>query len=139
MADLPDREAIDRAQKTLYEEGMKVREQVLGSEHVKKSRELPELQQPIQNLAVSAGWAMCWARPGLDRKTRSLITVSLLTSMSQDHELGAHVRGALNNGCTPEEIMEAIYQVRISDLGIVSQASLIQVRRQEYMLEFLVP
>ena len=58
--------------------------------------------------------------------------------MSQDHELGAHVRGALNNGCTPEEIMEAIYQVRIHDLCVVSQALLTQLRRREYMLEFLV-
>lgn len=111
MAEQPNIEAIEKAQKVLYDEGMKIREQVLGSAHVKNSRSLPPLQQPVQTLAVSAGWSLCWARPGLERKTRSLITVSLLTAMSQDHELGAHVKGALNNGCTPEEIMEAIYQV----------------------------
>ena len=111
MEDQIDREAIDRAQQTLYDEGMKIREQVLGSDHVKNSRSLPLLQQPIQSLAVSAGWSLCWARPGLERKTRSLITISLLTALGQDHELGVHVRGAINNGCTPEEVMEAIYQV----------------------------
>ena len=112
MADQPNREAIEQAQKVLYDEGMKIREQVLGSEHVKNSRSLPPLQQPVQSLAVSAGWSLCWTRPGLDRKTRSLITVSLLTALGQDHELVAHVKGALNNGNSPEEVMEAIYQVR---------------------------
>ena len=107
----PDREAIEKAQQTLYNEGMKMREQVLGTAHVKASRELPALQQPIQSLAVSAGWGLCWTRPGLERKTRSLITISLLTALSQDHELGVHVKGAIRNGCTSEEIMEAIYQV----------------------------
>lgn len=112
MAAQPDRKAVEDAEKVLYDEGMKMRENVLGSEHVKNSRGLPELQQPIQQLAASAGWGLCWSRPGLELKTRSLITVSLLTAGGHDHELPAHVRGALNNGCTPEEIMEAIYQVR---------------------------
>ncbi len=111
MSTQPNREAIKQAEKTLYDEGMKIREQVLGSDHVKNSRELPELQQPIQMLAAGAGWGLCWSRPGLELKTRSLITVSLLTALRHEHELPAHVRGALNNGCTPEEIMEAIYQV----------------------------
>jgi len=113
MADQPNREAIEQAQKVLYDEGMKIREQVLGSDHVKNSRSLPPLQQPVQSLAVSAGWSLCWTRPGLDRKTRSLITVSLLTALGQDHELVAHVKGALNNGNTPEEVMEAIYQTGV--------------------------
>lgn len=113
MSDQPDRDAIEQATKILYDEGMKIREQVLGTAHVKNSRELPALQQPIQSLAVSAGWSMCWSRPGLDRKTRSLITVSLLTALGHDHELGVHVIGAINNGNSPEEIMEAIYQVSL--------------------------
>ena len=113
MADQPNRERIEDAQKVLYEEGMKIREQVLGSDHVKNSRSLPALQQPVQSLAVSAGWSLCWTRPGLERKQRSLICVSLLTALGQDHELGAHVKGAINNGYTPEEIMEAIYQVSV--------------------------
>lgn len=112
MSSEPDREAIEKAQKVLFDEGMKIREQVLGTAHVQNSRSLPPLQQPVQSLAVSAGWSLCWTRPGLEKKTRSLITVSLLTALGQDHELGAHVKGAINNGCTPEEIMEAIYQVR---------------------------
>lgn len=113
MSSQPYRTAIAQAEQTLYNEGMKLREQVLGSSHVSASRELSPLQQPIQSLAASAGWGLCWTRPGLDLKTRSLITVSLLTSIGADHELPVHVRGALHNGCTPEEIMEAIYQVRV--------------------------
>ena len=105
MSEQPNREAIEKAQKVLFDEGMKVREQVLGTAHVQNSRSLPALQEPVQSLAVSAGWALCWARPGLERKTRSLITVSLLTALGQDHELGVHVKGAINNGCTPEEVM----------------------------------
>lgn len=111
MAPQPDRAAIERAQKVIFDEGMKIREQVLGPDHIKASRALPELLQPIQELAVSAGWGIAWTRPGLDRKTRSLITIAVLTSMSQDHEIGLHTKGALNNGCTPEEIMESIHHV----------------------------
>jgi 4-carboxymuconolactone decarboxylase len=101
MAPQADRKAIEDAQKVLYDEGMKIREQVLGSEHVNNSKNLPPLQQPIQTLAASAGWGLCWTRPGLELKTRSLITVSLLTALHQEHELPTHVKGALNNGCTP--------------------------------------
>ncbi|KAK5174188.1 uncharacterized protein LTR77_001268 [Saxophila tyrrhenica] len=113
MSGQPDRKAIEQAEKVIYDEGMKIREQVLGSDHVKNSRTAPALQQPIQSLAASAGWGMCWSRPGLELKTRSLITVSLLTALKCDQELSVHVKGALNNGCTPEEIMEAIYQTGI--------------------------
>ena len=139
MSAQPDREAIEKAQKVLYDEGMKIREQVLGSAHVQNSRSLPPLQQPIQSLAVSAGWSLCWTRPGLDRKTRSLITVSLLTALGQDHELGAHVKGAINNGNTPEEVMEAIYQVSSALVrsyfgGLLSEIDC----RREYMLAYPV-
>lgn len=107
----PDFAAIRAAQQTLYEEGTKLRAQVLGTSHISSSKALPDFQQPGQEMAVAAGWALCWARPGLERKTRSLLCLVMLSTLGRDQELAVHVRGAVNNGCTEEEIREALFQV----------------------------
>jgi 4-carboxymuconolactone decarboxylase len=110
MAEHPDRAAIEHAQQVLYDEGMKLRGLVLGAAHLKDSKSHSEFQQPMQSMAVSAGWSLCWTRPGLERKTRSLLCLVMLSVLGRDHELGVHVRGAIKNGCT-EEIREALVQV----------------------------
>lgn len=69
--------------------------------------------QPIQDHISRAAWGDVWQREGLDRKTRSLITVAMLTALGKQHELRGHVRGALNNGATAEEIQEVLLHAAI--------------------------
>lgn len=112
MAERADREEIERAQAVLYEQGTKLRQEVFGSGHISASKALPEFLQPAQSMAVTAGWSLCWTRPGLERKTRSLLCLVMLAVLGRDHELGVHVCGAITNGCTQDEIREALLQVR---------------------------
>lgn len=92
-----------------YEAGMKTRREVLGDEHVDRSlAEANDLTKPLQDLVVEFGWGAIWARPGLDRKTRSFMNIAMLTALNRPHELAVHLKGALNNGCTREEIVEAV-------------------------------
>lgn len=107
-----DRDAVARAEKVLYDEGTKLRQEVFGPQHIAQSKAVPDFQQPIQDMAVMSGWCLCWSRPGLERKTRSLLCLVMLAVLGRDHELGVHVKGAISNGCTEEEIREALLQVR---------------------------
>lgn len=111
MAEKADRAAIDEAQQTLYEEGTKLRQEIFGSSYISQSKALSDFQQPLQTMAVAAGWSLCWTRPGLKRKTRSLLCLVMLAVLGRDHELSVHVRGAVANGCTQKEIQEALFQV----------------------------
>ena len=115
MAEKPDRGAIERAQQILFDEGLKLRAEVLGEAYVDGSKALPNFKQPLQTMAVTAGWALCWTRPGLERKTRSLLCLVMLSVLGRDHELSIHVGGAIKNGCTEEEIREALFQVCFHD------------------------
>lgn len=107
----PDRKVIENAQAALVEEGTKLRTQVLGEKHVTTLGEAPAFLQPIRNMAAAGGWAMCWTRPGLELKTRSLLCIVMLSVLGKDHELAVHVRGAVQNGCAVTEIREALFQV----------------------------
>lgn len=111
MAEQQDRAAIEQAEAILYEEGTKLRQEIFGKRHIDQSKLLSAFQQPLQTMAVTAGWSLCWSRPGLERKTRSLLCLVMLAVLGRDHELGVHVRGAIANGCTEEEIREALFQV----------------------------
>ena len=92
-----------------YDKGMKLRREVLGNAHVDRSTaNVDEFTKPVQDLVTEIGWGQFWSRPGLTKKERSLITVSILTALVRPHELGVHIRGALNNGCTREEVREAL-------------------------------
>ena len=113
MAEQPDRKAVEKAQQTLFDEGMKLRGQVLGGAHIANSKELPPQLQPMQQMAVAAGWSMAWTRPGLERKTRSLLCIAMLSILNRNHELGAHTQGAIRNGATEEEILETLVQVSV--------------------------
>ena len=97
-----------------YDAGMKVRREVLGDEHVDKSMaSVDALTKPLQDLVVEYGWGATWARPGLDRRTRSFMNIGMLTALNRPRELAVHLKGALNNGCTREEIVEAVLQTAI--------------------------
>jgi 4-carboxymuconolactone decarboxylase len=92
-----------------YEEGMRVRREVLGDEHVAAAQEAttPDTA-PFQDLITRYAWGEIWARPGLDRRTRSAITLMALVALNREHELAMHIRGALRTGLTREEIGEIL-------------------------------
>ena len=97
-----------------YERGMQTRREVLGSAHVDRSlATADELTSPLQDLVVEYGWGAIWTRDGLDRRTRSLINIGMLTALNRPHELQVHLRGAVNNGCTRDEIVEAVLQTAV--------------------------
>ena len=97
-----------------YERGMEVRREVLGDEHVDDAiRRTTELTADFQSFITRYAWGEIWARPGLDRKTRSAITLTALTALGHHHELAMHVRAALRNGLTPDEIKEVLLQAAI--------------------------
>jgi 4-carboxymuconolactone decarboxylase len=94
--------------------GLQARREVLGTEHVDRSLErVTEFSRPVQELVTEYCWGEIWTRPGLDRKTRSLLNIAMLTALNRMHELAVHVRGALTNGATEEEIQEALLQTAI--------------------------
>ncbi len=98
----------------LFEEGLKLRREVLGSEYVDASlKNADEFTQPIQEFVTKYCWGDVWARPGLDRRTRSFLNLAMLTALNRPHEIKLHVRGAINNGLTKAEIAEVFLQAAI--------------------------
>ena len=96
----------------LFDKGMPIRRAVLGNEHVDRSmNNADEFMTGIQRCAVAWGWGWAWGDPTLDRKTRSLINLAMLTALGRAPELKLHVKGALNNGVTRDEIKEVLLQV----------------------------
>ncbi len=97
-----------------YEAGLAVRKAVLGAEHVERSlAQVSEFSRPIQELVTEYCWGAVWTRPGLERRTRSLVNLAMLTALGRNHELGVHVKGALTNGVTVEEIQEVLLQCAV--------------------------
>ena len=97
-----------------YHRGLQTRREVMGDDFVDRALAgTTPFTQPIQDHISRAAWGDVWQRPGLDRKTRSLITVAMLTALGKQHELKGHVRGALNNGATVEEIQEVLLHAAI--------------------------
>ena len=96
----------------LFEKGLAVRKEVLGKEYVEKSiKGADEFAMAMQEYATEACWGMIWTRPGLPRKTRSLINIAMITALNRPHELKLHVKAAFNNGVTKDEIKEVLLQV----------------------------
>lgn len=95
----------------MFEDGLQVRREVLGAEHVDRSlAQVTDFSRPVQEWVTESGWGAVWTRPGLDRRTRSLLNLVMLTALGRMHEFAVHVRGAVTNGCTDEEIQEALLQ-----------------------------
>jgi len=92
-----------------YTQGLKARREVMGDEFVDRALgNATAFTQPLQDFVNEHAWGGVWTREGLDRKTRSLITLAALTALKCPQELKGHVRGALNNGCSVEEIRETL-------------------------------
>ena len=95
-----------------HDEGMRIRREVLGDEHVDRAVErTTNFTRDFQELIARYAWGEIWARPGLDRRTRSCITLTALVALGRDEELALHVRAALRNGLTAEEIPHARLEV----------------------------
>ena len=108
----PDLKAMSG--RDLLEQGERMRRRVLGDEHVNRSMANADpFTMPMQEMVTKYCWGDIWNRPQLDLKTRSLINIGMLTAMSQSHELSVHVKGAIRNGCNPEEIREVVLQATI--------------------------
>jgi 4-carboxymuconolactone decarboxylase len=97
-----------------YEEGMRVRREVLGDDQVDRAiGQTTPFTAEFLELITRYAWGDIWARPGLDRRTRSCITLTALVALNHHHELAMHVRAALRNGLTPDEIKEVLLQAAV--------------------------
>ena len=97
-----------------FEKGLATRKQVMGEDFVANAfANATEFTMPMQEYITRNAWGDVWQRPGLDMKTRSLVTVALLAALGKQHELKGHVRGALNNGATAQEIQEVLLHTSI--------------------------
>ena len=98
----------------LFEIGLKTRREVLGEEYVNASlKNADSFSQMMQEHVTQYCWGDVWNRPGLDRRTRSFLNLAMLTALNRPHEVKLHVRGAINNGLTKEEIAEVFLQSAI--------------------------
>ena len=97
-----------------YDKGLEIRRAVLGNDYVDKAMaSADDFNQPMQELVTEYCWGSVWGRPGLPRKTRSLLNLAMLSALNRSPELKLHVRGALTNGVTKNEIAEVFLQVAI--------------------------
>jgi 4-carboxymuconolactone decarboxylase len=97
-----------------YEKGLKNRREVLGAEYVDNAiASADDFSRPLQELVTEYCWGAVWDRPGLDRKTRSIINLAMLTALNRPHELKLHIKGALNNGLSKAEIGEVLLQTAV--------------------------
>jgi 4-carboxymuconolactone decarboxylase len=97
-----------------FDDGLRVRKEVLGAEHVQRSLDAAnDFNRPMQELVTEYCWGAVWTRPGIPRKTRSLLNLAMITALNRPNELKLHVRGALNNGCSSAEIREVLLQAAI--------------------------
>jgi 4-carboxymuconolactone decarboxylase len=102
------------AEDPIRDAGMNVRRAVLGDAHVDRAIErTTEFTAPFQDFITRYAWGTVWARPGLERRTRSAITLAVLTALGRENEIAMHVRGALRNGMTPDEIGEVLLHTAI--------------------------
>ncbi len=100
--------------KELFDKGLEIRKSVLGKEFVENSiKNADDFSMPMQELATEYCWGYVWGRPGLDKRTRSFLNLGMIAALNRPHELKIHVKGALRNGLTRQEIMEVFLQVAI--------------------------
>jgi 4-carboxymuconolactone decarboxylase len=104
----------NETRKELHDKGLSVRRAVLGDKYVDAAmNSMTDFNRPLQELVNEYCWGAVWGREGLSRKERSMINLAMLTALGRMPEVETHVRGALNNGMTPEQIMEVLLQTAI--------------------------
>ncbi len=97
-----------------HEQGMRIRREVLGDAHVDRAvANTTDFTRPFQDFITETAWGTIWARDGIDRRSRSMITLAVLTALGRDHEIAMHVSAALANGLTREEIAEVLLHTSV--------------------------
>jgi 4-carboxymuconolactone decarboxylase len=116
----------------LFDTGLQIRKEVLGAEFVEKSlAAADDFNMPMQRLTTEYCWGAVWGREGLPRTTRSMLNLAMLSILNRPHELKMHLKGALNNGVTKEEIREVLMQVAIYG-GIPSGVDAFRVAKETF-------
>lgn len=111
MSDLP---SSSSPKGPAYERGLQTRKKVMGEEYVARALgAATPFSEPMQDHITAKAWGDVWQRPGLDLKTRSMITVAILTALGKQHELKGHIRGALNNGVTAQQLQELLLHAAV--------------------------
>jgi 4-carboxymuconolactone decarboxylase len=110
--------------------GQQVRQEVLGESHVQASYAVDALSRPKTQLSEYV-WSKIWARPGLSRKSRSIANLAMLTALNRPHELKLHVKGAINNGLTPDEIGEVLLQTAVY-CGVAAAEDSFRIAREVF-------
>ncbi|KKN13955.1 hypothetical protein LCGC14_1001030 [marine sediment metagenome] len=114
----------------LFEKGLKIRREVLGNEYVDNSlKNADEFSMPLQELATEFCWGAVWGRETLSKQQRSMINLAMISALNRPHELALHLRGALNNGLSREEIREILLQVAVY-CGIPAGIDSFRIARQ---------
>ena len=115
-----------------FDKGLEIRRAVLGSEYVDKAiANADDFNSPLQELVTQYCWGEIWGREELDRRTRSLINLAMISALNRPHELKIHVRGALRNGVTKTEIREVLLQVAIY-AGVPAAVDSFRVAREAF-------
>ncbi len=123
----------------LFENGMKIRRQVLGDAHVDRSLAgADEFSKDLQRMVTEFAWGGVWSRDGLSLKQRSLNNLAMLSVLNRPHELEIHLRGALHNGCSVDEIRETLLQVAIY-AGFPAALDAFRVAKQVLTEEGVLP
>jgi 4-carboxymuconolactone decarboxylase len=116
----------------LFARGMEIRKAVLGKDYVEKSiAGADDFSRPMLELATEYCWGRIWSRPGLERRERSLINLAMISALNRPHELKIHVKGALTNGLTREEICEVFLQVAIY-AGLPAGIDSVRIAREAF-------
>lgn len=115
-----------------FERGMAIRRQVLGDAHVDRAdANKTSFDADFQRFITETAWGSVWSRPGLDRKTRHLITIAMMAAMGKEHELAMHIRATSNTGVTQEEVKEVLMQVAIY-AGVPAANTAIAIAKSVY-------
>jgi 4-carboxymuconolactone decarboxylase len=115
-----------------FEKGMKIRREVMGEPYVDRAEaNKTSFEADFQRFITETAWGTVWSRPGLDRKTRHLLTIAMLATLGKENELAIHIRATQNTGVTPEELKEVLLQVAIY-AGIPAANSAFAIAKRVY-------
>ncbi len=115
-----------------YENGMRIRRSVLGNDHVERAEaDKTDFDADFQRFITEAAWGSVWARPGLDKKTRHLLTIAMLATLGHHEELAMHIRATRNTGVTREDVKEVLLQVAVY-AGIPAANAAFSVAKRVY-------
>ena len=118
--------------KETFETGLRIRKEVLGAEFVENAfATADDFNRPLQELVTEYCWGAVWGRPGLDKKTRSMLNLAMISALNPPHEVKIHVKGAIKNGLTKNDIMEVFLQVAIY-CGVPAAVDSFRIAREAF-------